>query len=384
MTDGGAGAAEERFRAALEAMIDNVAIARSIRDASGTIVDFEMQYVNRPSIDGAGRTESDLVGHRVCDLYPQWRESGMFDRFAAVVETGEPYIGERLRYDDLLPDGRVIEGYWHLQIARLDDGYIAASRDVTALVLDERTALEAAAAAERGRLIMDVLQRAALPTVLPETPGAAVGVHHQPANTASPIGGDWYDVLLLADGRVAVVIADVAGHGPEIAAYTVQVRHILRTLVSDGEPDPGPILERANRVILGLQPDSAPFVTCCLAVFDQRDTSFRWALAGHLPPIVHALDGRTHAGGSPGPPLGVEASGRYATSTATLTSGDRVVLYTDGLIERRGSDLGLDIARLRGALGDLEGMPPADAARRLALDLDPGLDDVAVLILDVL
>ncbi len=70
------------FRGALDAMIDNVAIGRSVRDSSGAIVDFELEFLNQASVDGAGRPAAELMGARVCEVYPSWRTSGMFDRFA--------------------------------------------------------------------------------------------------------------------------------------------------------------------------------------------------------------------------------------------------------------------------------------------------------------
>src|SRR6185436_12092660 len=84
--------AERWFRDALEAMIDNVMIAHSVRDENGEILDFEFDYVKRSVVDRAGRTADELLGRRLCELYPAWRSSGMLQNFINVVETGRPFV----------------------------------------------------------------------------------------------------------------------------------------------------------------------------------------------------------------------------------------------------------------------------------------------------
>lgn len=375
--------AEERFRGALDAMLDDVIIAESVRDEQGTIVDFEVAYVNRARAAATAGAGIDIVGRRVCDLYPGWRTSGMFDRFVGVVESGTPYVGERLPYDDVRKDGHPISGYWDLRIARLDDGYIAASRDVTRAVRDEEALRAARALAERERLVVEVLQRAALPAEIPAIAGLDIGVHHQPAHTLSPIGGDWYDVLVVGGDKVVLTIADVAGHGPDTATYTVQVRNILRTIASEGELDAATMLERANQVIWSLQEQRAPFITCCLAILDVGAGVVQWALAGHPPPVIVAADGRAHPSAEPGPPLGMAADVAHRSVHSEVGPGDRIVLYTDGLVERRGSTIDDDIDRLRDAVARSSHLDAASTAPWLVSELSPGFDDIALLVVDV-
>jgi len=238
--------AEQRFRDALDAMIDHVTIARSLRNADGAIVDFEIEFVNSASTDGAGRTSTQLVGGRVCELYPLWRESEMFARFASVVETGASFVADRLPYVDSLDEGTPFSGFWDLRVARLDDGYIAASRDVTSVVRAEEVIRITEAAAAREQLAMDILQRAALNVHPPDLPGVRIGLHYQPALTEMPIGGDWYDVIALPDGQIVLIIADVAGHGPQIASFMVQLRNILRAIATEPS-DPADLLRRVNK-----------------------------------------------------------------------------------------------------------------------------------------
>ena len=376
--------AEQWFRDALEAMIDNVMIAHSVRDTNGEIVDFEFDFVKRSVVDRAGRTADELLGRRLCDLYPAWRSSGMMQQFIDVVETGVPFVGERLEYRDTLPGGEPIDGHWDLQVAKLGDGYIAASRDVTAAVRNEIAAREAAVLAERERLAVDALQQAALPGSLPRSDAVAIGVHYQAAAREIPIGGDWYDVFESADGRIELIIADVAGHGIESAAYMVQLRNVLRTIAIE-EEEPSALLDRANHVTVTLHGSDTPLTTCCVATFDPTSRRLRWSTAGHPPPLVRSRDGSARFLEVPsGPPLGVISDPHYEASAATLAPGDRLVLYTDGLIERRDAplDFGMDI--LKDAMNEVARLAPGTAAEWLARSISPGIDDVAIIVVDLL
>ena len=375
--------AERWFRDALEAMIDNVMIAHSVRDDSGEIIDFEFDYVKRSVVDRAGRTAGDLLGRRLCELYPAWRSSGMMQRFIDVVETGRPFVGARLEYRDTLPGGELMEGYWDLQVAKLGDGYIAASRDVTGVVRNEIAAREADAMAERERLAVDALQQASLPAALPQLATLSIGVHYQAAASEAPVGGDWYDVFELGDGRIELIIADVAGHGMESAAYMVQLRNVLRTIAIE-EDEPSALLDRANHVTVTLHGGDTPLTTCCVATFDPESRRLRWSTAGHPPPLVRSHDGSARYLEVPsGPPLGVIPDPRFETNSATLAPGDRLVLYTDGLIERRDASLDFGMDLLKNALNEVARLAPGATAEWLAQSISPGIDDVAIIVVDL-
>lgn len=369
--------ADDQFRDALSAMQDHVAIGAAVRDAAGAIEDFVLIYLNDPSVDGAGRRAHELQGQRVREIYPSWVQSGLFDAFASVVETGEPYVADRLAYDDVAPDGTVIAGHWSLSVARFGDGYIAASRDVTHLVVAEREQQAAEREVDRNRTAVALLQRAALPTTLPEVAGVALAASYTPAIEAQPVGGDWYDAFDLGDGRVGLVIADVAGHGPDAASFMVQVRNVVRALAIEHQ-EPGVVLTRVNAVLLRFA-ESPLFATCCYGVLDAASRTFSFALAGHPPPAhVGALTGYPTA--EVGPPLGVQAGFAYGTALAHLEPGDRIVLFTDGLVEVRGRSIATSLDELAGWLDemahlDLEQLVAAMAGRR-----DRREDDVAVLV----
>ncbi len=371
-------AEQDRFRVALDAMLDDVAIARAVRAADGTIEDFVLDFVNRASQDGAGRDGDDLVGRSVLDLYPGWRTSGMFERFVSVVESGIPIREERLRYVDEA-DGATIDGYWNLQVARLGDGYIAATRDITEAVRLERSAQQAELIAEQHRVAVDLLQRAALPVGLPLDDRFVLGATHQPAAGDQPVGGDWYDCFGVDDDRVALVIADVAGHGTEAAALMLQARNIVRAAALDGD-EPGAVLTTVNRLLMRGTPAGSPFVTCVFAVVDLARASLSWARAGHLEPLIIGADGRVeYAASAAGLPLGVSEVASYVPSVATLRPGDGVLLYTDGLVERRNENIDVGLDRLRRMVMAASGASPTAMVDLLGASAIDARDDLAII-----
>ncbi|MCB0970264.1 MAG: SpoIIE family protein phosphatase, partial [Acidimicrobiales bacterium] len=271
--------ADPAFAAALDALFDHVTVARAVRGSDGELIDFEIAFVNAAFEDGAGRRGDELVGHRVLGLYPGWMASGLWDRFSAVVETGVPFVDHRIPYADETIDGVVIDGHWTLSALRFGDGYLAVSRDVTALVREEHERQEALRALERSRMAVDLLQRVALPAALPSLPGVAVAARHAPAAGDQALGGDWYDAFTLADGKLALVIADVAGHGPEAAAHMVQLRTLVRTLAVE-HVSPEVVLRRAGAAVARAT-DRELHATCGFAVLDVGTRTLRWASAGH-------------------------------------------------------------------------------------------------------
>jgi PAS domain-containing protein len=372
----------DRFRRALDAMIDSVAIAVSVRDADGQIADFRIEHINRVSVDGAGRTAEQIVGRTVTDLYPHWRESGVLARLVDVVETGEPLVAERMHYTDTVVDGTTIDGWWNLRVTRFGDGYLAAWRDVTEVVIAEQRDRDARDERARAGVALEVLQRAALPTGVPRAAGVRFDAEYSPASNELVVGGDWYDVIDLGAGAYGLVIADVAGHGTAAAVYMVQVRNWMHALALAAEPvDPGTVLSTLNGAMVDLD---QPFVTCCLAVVETSSGTLRWATAGHPPPVVVGPHTRLLRHPEVGPPLGVVRGARYRTHVDSLQPGDALVLYTDGLVERRREHLDVGLARLVQECRVLR--PGGLTARRLlhAILGDGGAaDDVAVVMLEL-
>jgi serine phosphatase RsbU (regulator of sigma subunit) len=365
-------------------MIDNVAIVRSVRDADGSIVDFLIEFVNQTTLDRADASPARLMGGHLLQLFPAWRNSGLFRLFVRVVETGEPFVGERLTYSSALPEGVRRPGYWNVRVAKLDDGYIAAWRDVTSAVRAEESIHQAEALAERERMATEILQRAALPGKLPTVSGVALGAYHQPAVSAMPIGGDWYDVVVPTRGRIVLVIADVAGHGPAAAGFMLQLRNYLRTIATDVD-QPDELLRRANRTAFTLHGRDSLLTTCCVVILEVERGELHWALAGHPPPLVRSGNGAARMLVShPDPPLGMSSDTHYAGYTERVSVGDRLVLYTDGLVESRQSSIDEGIAALRRAVDASRDLDPQRASELLANQLSSRQDDVALIVVDVL
>jgi sigma-B regulation protein RsbU (phosphoserine phosphatase) len=171
------------------------------------------------------------------------------------------------------------------------------------------------------------IQRAMLPQGTFRAPGIEVHGETRPANT---VGGDFFDMIPLADGRVIVALGDVAGKGSPAALLMALLLAMLRTLVDEGLA-PGPLLERLNVQLLRHAPRSR-FVTIFFAVLDP-DGHMQWVNAGQNPPRIRRADGRIDELHATGVALGLFEGTTYATSEQSLASGDMLVAYSDGITE---------------------------------------------------
>ncbi|MFG2819697.1 SpoIIE family protein phosphatase [Kitasatospora sp. NPDC048365] len=209
------------------------------------------------------------------------------------------------------------------------------------------------------RHVVEALQRAlmAAPTGPPPA-GLETATRYLPAAHGGKVGGDWYDIVELPDGTVLLAVGDVSGHGIRAAAGMARLRHALRGIAQNGG-DPGQMLGGLNRMLCHERADFIATVLC--GRLDPRTGRLQWARAGHLPPVLTTPGAAARALAPPeGLVLGVVPAARYATAETTLAPGQTLLLYTDGLVERRGSDLGAGVARLLGAVDeyrapDLEG-----------------------------
>ncbi|HEV8021178.1 MAG TPA: SpoIIE family protein phosphatase, partial [Candidatus Lustribacter sp.] len=264
-----------------------------------------------------------------------------------------------LAYDDPAhPDAE------HLWIAR-DFGRRAA------------VALDHALRFERERTTADSFQRAMLPNTLPRLDNVTFSASYSAASESRRVGGDFYDAFVLPNGRVALTIGDVTGHGLEAAVIMGEIRQSLRAAASFEDAAPSEILDRASRLLVGS--GRSVFVTAIFGVLDPRTGRFDYATAGHPSPIVY--DGHTlrRLAGS-GLPIGLR-DGEGVDFSLVLPAACTIVLYTDGLIEfTRNLDEGE--ARLDAAIFSLNGMsdgPVAATIMKRALGDDAATDDIAIL-----
>ncbi|MGY1638425.1 SpoIIE family protein phosphatase [Geodermatophilus sp. SYSU D00742] len=230
------------------------------------------------------------------------------------------------------------------------------------------------------------LQRSLL-TEPPEPDHAEIAVRYQPAVEAARVGGDWYDAFLQPGGATMLVIGDVVGHDTEAAAAMGQLRGLLRGIATYSDAPPAEVLRGLDASMAVLQ--TRVLATAAVARFEQTPdergrgvTRMRWANAGHLPPLVINPDGSVAelASWRGDLLLGVDPEAQRQESVVTLDRGATVLLYTDGLVERRDADLDAGMVRLREALVELAGLPLQEMLDEVVQRLVGGRpeDDVAL------
>ena len=231
------------------------------------------------------------------------------------------------------------------------------------------------------RDVADELQRGLFPGQLPVIPGLQLAARSTPGNSSMRVGGDWYDVFVLPSGEVGLVVGDVVGHDLPAASAMGQIRAALRAFAVH-ETSPAKVLARVNTMVdvLGV----TDLTTCLYAIVDPAAGVLRWSSAGHLNPLVVRASGEARLlRGDPGPPFGASNTALYVDQTSEIPRGGSVLLYTDGLVERRSSSISDGLAYLesiRVPSTDPEGLCEHVAAALLPFGSPVG-DDVTMLAL---
>ncbi|MEV6950590.1 SpoIIE family protein phosphatase [Streptomyces sp. NPDC051183] len=246
-------------------------------------------------------------------------------------------------YLPLIAQGRTI-GALGLLYTR-DGDFTAEERNLlVALGSGIAQSLQRAILFEQEHDLAEGLQRAMLPRRIPEVAGARIAVRYRAARVGRDIGGDWYDVIPLGEGRVGVMIGDVEGHDTDAAAVMGQLRIVLRAYITEGHT-PGTAMARASAFLRELETER--FATCTYADIDLTTGMAQLVRAGHLDPVVRRGDGSCHrlqvAGGLPLglPPRDPHGTGNgYPVTSVELHPGDTLLLCTDGLTERPGAGAG--------------------------------------------
>jgi PAS domain S-box-containing protein len=216
-------------------------------------------------------------------------------------------------------------------------------------------ALENARLYAQQRTSSETLQRSLLspPT---QSAGLSIATRYRPAAEAAQVGGDWYDAFTQPDGCTVVVIGDVMGHDVSAAAAMGQLRTLVRALAYDRSAQPDEVLRRLDEVLAGLG-----LTTLATAVVMQLDAEssdgsreIRWCTAGHLPPVVATPGGAVRMLEGEGIVLGLGAGQRRVQQAARLEQGSTLLLYTDGLVERRDRPMDVRLAELRDVVAGLE------------------------------
>jgi serine phosphatase RsbU (regulator of sigma subunit) len=225
------------------------------------------------------------------------------------------------------------------------------------------------------------LQKALL-TPLPSHPGLELVSRYVPGINGSEIGGDWYDAFRQPDGTLVAVVGDVVGHDIEAAAAMGHLRGVIRTIGHTTSASPAQTLARADAAAAGLQ--VRVIASAVVAAFREDGPgvfTVQWSCAGHPPAVLIRHGGEVHVlGGAPDVLLGVLPDGERHQFELRFEQGDTLVLYTDGLIERRDEDVDESVAKLAAHLAHTAQLPLDDVCDR-ALEQRPSrnTDDVALL-----
>ena len=212
----------------------------------------------------------------------------------------------------------------------------------------QETAIENARLYEHERDIAVTLQRNLLPASLPEISGVTAAVRYLAGGDGVEVGGDWYELIALPGQRAGFAIGDVVGRGVRAASVMGQLRVALHAYALESE-GPSEVARRVANFVEALHEDQ--MTTCVYLVLDPADGSLRFANAGHPPPLLLAPDGSVtllEGGGSP--PLGAFLHPDYEEASFQLEPGSTVLLYTDGLVEKRGEPINVGLERLRTAV----------------------------------
>ena len=247
-------------------------------------------------------------------------------------------------------------------------------------------ALDNARLATANQQVAERLQLSLLsPPVQPDR--LELAVRYRPATQGVSIGGDWYDAFLQPDGDTVLVIGDVMGHDIEAAAAMGQVKTLVRGIAFDRLEEPADVLRRVDHALVGLAVPAMATALVCRVEQDSTDRArglrrLRWASAGHPDPLLLLADGTVvDLAVSVGPPLGIGWLGDRVDGLATLPENSTLLLFTDGLFERRGVPLDDGRAQVREILARSADLPLEDLCDRLLAEmLGNGVeDDVAVL-----
>ncbi|QXC61105.1 SpoIIE family protein phosphatase [Aquihabitans sp. G128] len=351
-----------RAVASLRTCVDDIASAEVHLAVGDQIV--QVATSRRAVIDGIAPEDlRGMVGGEPRLLDPTWEEGRPGHRWASPI--GAATSAQGVLVVDLSPKRPFDDGYrTYLELIARTIGAAIDHAHTRSAELGEQ------------RRISDALQSAMLQ---PASDLPTVAARYLPATGNLSVGGDWYDVLGLDDGRRALVVGDCVGHGLEAAAAMGQLRTASRTLLLEGR-GPAEVLESMDRFASSVT--GAACATMACAVVDLEARSITYALAGHPAPLLAGPGGATWLTEGSGLPLAVVGGQRRCQAVTSFDPDDLLVLYSDGLIERRGEDIDIGFERLRAAAAARLDQSVQQLADGLLDDLlDPeGRDDVALVV----
>ncbi len=362
--------------AKFESVFNQSGIFAGILDLDGNL-----REANDLSVDFCGYRREDVLD-RPFSEGPWWRGSAEVKeriRLASERAAAGEMFHETLPY--WLADGteRIVD--FAIHPIRDGSGQVRFLHPTGTDITDRTRAEEALRAREaEEREIAIGLQRTLLPNRLTAPPGVSCAARYEAGSDVLEVGGDWYDAFELPGGRLAVTVGDVVGHGLAAAAAMGQLRTSLAAL-AEYSTSPGELLTRLDRFLARTK--TTDFATVCLGVLDVATGVFEYASAGHLPILLVSPAGETrwldHASS---PPLYGDPGRDRPEAVTVLDPGSLLVLYSDGLVERRGAGLHERLQQLARAAATLADAPIDTVCDRLVDALGVAAsraDDVAVL-----
>ncbi|MFD4668493.1 SpoIIE family protein phosphatase [Lentzea sp. NPDC058450] len=352
----------------LSAQVGDAGLVRHVFDQMPSILAAvegpELRIVAATGLYRSWTGRPDVVGTLVRDAFAEVIGQQLFQVFERVYATGESESQRDFRLQFDLPEtGEQAEFFVDFSVTPLAGtgeertGVIVSVADVTERVRERQAAQQRASAAEQryaqARDMIDSLQRELLPPGVPVLPRVQVAASYLLANAEDSAGGDWFDSLVLPDGRVALVVGDVVGHGVTASATMGQLRVLLHERLAT-EPDIAAALNGLNAAAHRLR--GAQATTVCVVTLDPRTGALEYCTAGHPPPLVLSPstgNGRYLVPSGAGP-IGV--GGEFTVATVMndhIVEGEVVLLYTDGILERPGRELAQSTVELVQASADV-------------------------------
>jgi serine phosphatase RsbU (regulator of sigma subunit) len=325
-------------------------------DLAGVLMPDERQERMQAAVYYAGDARMEEVARRLISTYANESFPIEHDIPSAVFSTGEPLL---IRDYSALPEGSAdlvaLIGSAILAPMKVRDRIIGifavASANTEAFDEDDLSlivgvadqaaiAIENAKLYEHQRNIAETLQRSFLPSSLPAVSGYDLAAQYRAALTEAEVGGDFYDVFTLADGRIALLVADVSGKGLTAATYIAMGKYMVRAYANE-DPSPGLLLKQFNKALRAYLPTGL-FLTAFYAVLDVEKNVLTYANAGHNQPMMY-MKRRDYLTllDLTGPGLGVADRAEFGERTVQLEPGDTMLIYTDGA-----TDVKADGARL--------------------------------------
>ncbi len=295
---------------------------------------------------------------------------GTFDAFLELVHPNDVVAARRgielalAAGDDLQYEHRIVwpngEVHWLEGRGRVihdDDGRPVAMIGI-GMDIDRRKQSETAVAeanrlrSERARSAIEVLQETLVPADFPAIAGYELAGRYIAAESEHNIGGDWYDAFPVNDRQVLISIGDVSGHGVLAGRTMAKMRHAARAFACEGA-DPTTVVRRLDNFFEHVR-HGDEIVTACIGLLDLDAHSVELVSAGHVPPLLVHEGATRFLDLDVGPPLGFSGAYQGASTTIDLPIGATLLLYTDGLVERRGEDIDEGLDRLARATGAVE------------------------------